>query len=68
MKTTLNKLTASAKESAETRYNDGKAHTRPLPVYKTEVLSKTRTAIYKDGEYMCQLKPKEAVFGFIVCG
>jgi len=30
-----------------------------LPVYTTEKLSKTRVAIYADGEYLCQLQPKE---------
>ena len=29
--------------------------------YTTEKLSKTRVAIYKDGEYLCQLMPKEVV-------
>ena len=32
--------------------------------YTTEKLSKTRVAIYRDGEYLCQLKPNE-VSGWI---
>ncbi|AKF13290.1 hypothetical protein PHIN3_25 [Sinorhizobium phage phiN3] len=30
-----------------------------LPVYTTEKLSKNRVAIFQDGEYICQLQPKE---------
>lgn len=35
-----------------------------LPVYTTQKLSKTRVAIFEDGEYLCQLQPKE-VSGWI---
>lgn len=30
-----------------------------MSAYTTEKLSKTRTAIYKNGEYLCQLRPAE---------
>lgn len=35
-----------------------------LPIYTTQKLSRSRVAIFRDGEYLCQLMPRE-VAGWI---